>query len=718
MLDGLLGTGFKAKCKSEIKSIKARIEIARRRAEAKQRFLKDDLAKLLVNGLDVDAFNRTEEYLVGQNILASYDFIEQTCEYITGQLSCMQRQRECPEECREAVGSLMFAAARFSDLPELRDLRNLLRERYGNSLECFVNQKFLEKLNSRPPERETKIRLLEDISSEYSLKWDAKGFEQRMAPPSNTVQIQSQSSKHGSNYVALKEYNQLRKNYGSAKPSNCEYPTTEKRSELANAANGGDKMHSSAEGTFYSREDNIPKSKKQDVLRQNHNYVNNGERKHGYREGFSKEEYSTTETEKRDVTKQRPELVKAKDQVQQSKDVEYLRRKKPDIHNPNDTMEGMPEKLNNEILFHNGKAAEKFKSNHAKEDGCQQSMRSRRSHDTKRSENVDTGFMIQNNRVNNNSKGNSEITPLHGQSPVDRQDLSSTPKYINERDVEKFRTNGLGENSVPVPPYSRSINGMLPPPYTKPRDGKHKSSGVSKHANSEYDGPSGEPSSQNTDRAVDLSENTHKEGVQIKQEEERAEQVPLETRDPEDHLDHKDMIPLPKPRSIRRKHRRSSRQNEVSSTEDVEPIRRGSNSRRRESSRKGLQILFDDENPKQDKEEKVIDKMLLHYCKKPSSFDIGKLVPKSNAHPAEQRTVHAAESSHGQRKYVQDEESEHVQVPTRSLSLPHKHTSPPEAIKAFTRVNSLQPDNQARHVHPKLPDYEDFVERMATLRGK
>lgn len=34
----------------------------------------------------------------------------------------------------------MFAAARFSDLPELRDLRHIFQERYGNSLECYVNQ--------------------------------------------------------------------------------------------------------------------------------------------------------------------------------------------------------------------------------------------------------------------------------------------------------------------------------------------------------------------------------------------------------------------------------------------------------------------------------------------------------------------------------------------------------------------------------------------------
>lgn len=47
---------------------------------------------------------------------------------------------ECPEDCREAVASLAFAAARFADLPELRNLRSLLYEKYGKSIEIFINK--------------------------------------------------------------------------------------------------------------------------------------------------------------------------------------------------------------------------------------------------------------------------------------------------------------------------------------------------------------------------------------------------------------------------------------------------------------------------------------------------------------------------------------------------------------------------------------------------
>lgn len=56
---------------------------------------------------------------------------------------------KCPEESREAVASLMLAAARFADLPELRELRSLFTEKYGTSLENFVNKEV--KITYQPP---------------------------------------------------------------------------------------------------------------------------------------------------------------------------------------------------------------------------------------------------------------------------------------------------------------------------------------------------------------------------------------------------------------------------------------------------------------------------------------------------------------------------------------------------------------------------------------
>ncbi|RZC71741.1 hypothetical protein C5167_034901 [Papaver somniferum] len=183
MLDGLLGRGFSSKCKSSIKLIKARIDVIRRKRNAMQKYLKKDIADLLANNLETNAFGRAEGLIVELNLSFCYDLVEQFCGIIPRHLSVMQKQSVCPEEVREAVSSLMFAAARFADLPELRDLRQMFTERYGNDVEPFVNQEFKEKLSSTPPTVDQKLQLMRDIAKEYSVKWDSKDFQLKLSNP-------------------------------------------------------------------------------------------------------------------------------------------------------------------------------------------------------------------------------------------------------------------------------------------------------------------------------------------------------------------------------------------------------------------------------------------------------------------------------------------------------------------------------------------------------
>ncbi|XP_021723668.1 uncharacterized protein LOC110691040 [Chenopodium quinoa] len=189
MLDGLLGkSGFYSKCKSLIKQTRTRIEVVRRKRIATQKFLRKDIADLLANGLEKNAYGRADGLISELILISCYEFIDHVCEIILKHLPVLQKLRDCPEDCREAVASLMFAAARFSDLPELRELRDLFQGRYGNSVEYYVNQKLVENITPKPPSMEKNIKLLEEIASEFSLRWDSKGFEARMASSSITEQ--------------------------------------------------------------------------------------------------------------------------------------------------------------------------------------------------------------------------------------------------------------------------------------------------------------------------------------------------------------------------------------------------------------------------------------------------------------------------------------------------------------------------------------------------
>ncbi|KAL6559878.1 hypothetical protein OROGR_004995 [Orobanche gracilis] len=192
MFDGLLKSKFHCKCKSNIMQVRTRIDFIRKKRNATQKYLRNDVADLLKNGLDTNAYGRVEGLLVEMNQSSHYEFVDQCCEHISKNILAMDKQRflsfhhcqqsifhpgECPDDCREAVSSLMFAAARLAHLPELRDLRSLFSQRYGNSLDCFVSKEFTEKMKSDVPSNDSKLRLLQEIATESGLRWDSKALE-------------------------------------------------------------------------------------------------------------------------------------------------------------------------------------------------------------------------------------------------------------------------------------------------------------------------------------------------------------------------------------------------------------------------------------------------------------------------------------------------------------------------------------------------------------
>ncbi|XP_009587741.1 vacuolar protein sorting-associated protein IST1-like [Nicotiana tomentosiformis] len=180
MLDSWKRNKFYSKCKSTIRQMKTRIEMVRKKRNAMQKYLKNDIADLLKSGLDVNAYDRTEGLLVELNLLSCYDILEQYCDHVFSHLETMIQQRECPENCREAVASLMFAAARLADLPELRQLRTIFSERYGNSLEFYVSKQFAEKLKPVPHKKDMKVQLMQDIATESGIEWNSKALQQEL----------------------------------------------------------------------------------------------------------------------------------------------------------------------------------------------------------------------------------------------------------------------------------------------------------------------------------------------------------------------------------------------------------------------------------------------------------------------------------------------------------------------------------------------------------
>ncbi|XWS26864.1 hypothetical protein CRYUN_Cryun26dG0067000 [Craigia yunnanensis] len=251
MLDGILGRGFPSKCKSLIKVIKSRIDVIRRKKIATLKFLKKDIADLLANGLDINAYGRVEGYVAELILSSCYDFVEKCCDFVSKHVSVMQKLSDCPEDCREAVSSLMFAAARFSDLPELRDLRQIFHERYGNSLELFVNKQLVENSSSNPSIMEKKVKVMHDIASEFSIKWDSEAFERRMSKP--TVIPQDQPKNYGSFNVSG---DNLKSNDGRSADPQRDKPKASSKEKLE-VGNGVQRLDNCKEDNVSKRDEII-----------------------------------------------------------------------------------------------------------------------------------------------------------------------------------------------------------------------------------------------------------------------------------------------------------------------------------------------------------------------------------------------------------------------------------------------------------------------------
>ncbi|XVF04159.1 hypothetical protein REPUB_Repub05bG0058000 [Reevesia pubescens] len=152
-----------AKCKSLTKQVQSHLTILRNRKESIIRQSRADIAQFLQDGLLQRALER----------------IEQFCGCIISNISQITRQSSwhtLPVDTIEAVSSLVFAASRCGELPELQLLRSLFKKRYGCEFELsnvelqpgnLVNFQIKENLciNSIPDNM--KQKLINEIAKDY-----------------------------------------------------------------------------------------------------------------------------------------------------------------------------------------------------------------------------------------------------------------------------------------------------------------------------------------------------------------------------------------------------------------------------------------------------------------------------------------------------------------------------------------------------------------------
>ncbi|XP_010926145.1 uncharacterized protein [Elaeis guineensis] len=182
-LDFLLGRNSRktSKIKTLLGLNVARLAILRNHRQVRQAQSRGDVAQLLQLG-DIDrALLRVEHVIKEQNMLEVFVMIEGYCHLIIERTVFLEHQRECPEELREAISSLIFAGSRCGDLPELQSARCIFASKFGKEFttaatelrnNCGVNPKMVQKLSTRQPSLENRQRVMKEIAAQKGIKLD------------------------------------------------------------------------------------------------------------------------------------------------------------------------------------------------------------------------------------------------------------------------------------------------------------------------------------------------------------------------------------------------------------------------------------------------------------------------------------------------------------------------------------------------------------------
>lgn len=143
--------------------------------------MRKEIAQFLQAGQEAIARIRVEHIIREQNMGAAYNILELFCEFVLARVPIIENQKECPQELREAIASIIFAAPRCSDVPDLLHIKNLFTTKYGKEFvsaaselrpDSGVNRMIIEKLSVHGPSGEAKLKALREIAEEYNIRWD------------------------------------------------------------------------------------------------------------------------------------------------------------------------------------------------------------------------------------------------------------------------------------------------------------------------------------------------------------------------------------------------------------------------------------------------------------------------------------------------------------------------------------------------------------------
>ncbi|XP_055809707.1 uncharacterized protein LOC129879970 [Solanum dulcamara] len=178
-LDALLGRNFKtSKFKATANLAISRVTVLKNQRQVRGSIARSDVIQLLNLGYHERALLRVEQVIKEQNMLDVFDMVEGYCLLAIERINLIQQEKICPEELKEAISSLIYAASRCGEFPELKELRAIFMSRFGKEFaaravelrnNCGVNTKMIQKLSTRMPSLEQRTKVLKEIAAENNI---------------------------------------------------------------------------------------------------------------------------------------------------------------------------------------------------------------------------------------------------------------------------------------------------------------------------------------------------------------------------------------------------------------------------------------------------------------------------------------------------------------------------------------------------------------------
>ncbi|XP_064977701.1 uncharacterized protein LOC135619529 isoform X1 [Musa acuminata AAA Group] len=667
MLCSLLGGKFSNKCKHAVRFIKARMGPIRNKKQALVRCLKRDVAGLIAAGHEAIAFGRIDALIVEMNHASCYDMIEQFCQYILSQLPSLRKQRECPQEAMEAISTLIFAAARFPDLPELCDLRHAFVDRYGSHMESSVKAEFVEKIQEKSFSKKKKLQLLQNIAEEFTLRWDPKTscLQSHNAPKPKSTRPKEVAASHdvdngaSSAKAPTKEESPSKRKYGSNPVSVVGkqggeveqkdihvIPTTINRQSHDQV-----EKPTSTENTELYQTDNAVRP-----------FVKHKRNHDGMRKNDEiKVDYLQSRTEKvqkeqhHSIEKQEVGSVKSQNVRLANVAPPYAKSIDSRFHVEETRGDGTVPPCTKLNWIENGHHVE------GKIGDVREHNRSQRHEASDRSvvEKPSVG------PVNNNGRGRYVIPPYVKPGVIDfSTNGEQTLQNIGVDDGKSNGTQGVSRDEKPKPVCMRRKSQR--PPVTEINGGTIDDEKTTSFTPGDQRRHRGKRSTDTND------ENFVEEKIAIRESRSRIG----------DEMDN--------------------------AIDCSKLLLRSSNELRRHTSRHTAAM----NDCQYDEEEMAVEKLLLHYSRKGRARD-----------PIKERTTNHVDLDRFERpanSKIQLIQRRAVPPPERVISVPSEPVSPAE-VKAPARSTSMQPDPsnpKVGRVHPKLPEFDQLAARLAATKKK